>query len=178
MVICNGSRCVGRAGRWSGGARLGGKRRQGGLASVTRLSRSADTTGRRVTARVIPTGLDRFSGRARNPPGYYLKQRSRADRWLAFARRGRSPRAFRRIKRQPDQAQDGSDASRVGLLPHKALASLARISHHHPAAVADPFGLASRLCAAQSCSAQSPVRPSLAVRPAKPAPQRPRDGQW
>ena len=32
MVLCNGSRCVGRAGRWSGGAGLGGKGRQGGLA--------------------------------------------------------------------------------------------------------------------------------------------------
>ena len=36
---------------------------------------------------------------------------------------------------------------------------LARISHHHPAATADPLGLAG-LCRA-SCSAQSPVRPSL-----------------
>ena len=35
------------------------------------------------------------------------------------------------------------------------------ISHHHPAATTDPHGPAGRLCAAQSCSAQSPVRPSL-----------------
>ncbi len=49
-------------------------------------------------------------------------------------------------------------------------ARLAQVFQHHPAAAAVPLGLAGRLCAAQSCSAQSPVRhpwppPRRACRP-------------
>jgi len=78
----------------------------------------------------------------------------RAGAGAGLVRQGRQGRGFQRgclaIKRRLNGAR----------------CALARISHHHPAATADPLGLAGRLCVAQSCYAQSPVRPSVTARSA------------